>query len=314
MTTLNYSLAQAMGRYFQPGDEIYITQLDHEANRGPWLSLRDRGIVVREVPLLPGGTLDYDYLSAHIHDRVRLICLGWSSNIIGTVNDIKRVRKIAHQVGAWLLIDAVHYAPHFTIDVQAEDIDFLLCSAYKFYGPHVGILYSRQGLLDRLPTDRLRTTDQYAPYSIETGTLNHAAICGVQAAIRWISTLGTGDSYRAKLSSAIDRIASHEKGLGQMLYKGLSEIKGVTVLGTSYDVHRAPTMSFVHDRYGTDYIGKALADRHIYSWSGHFYAVRAAEILGLNPIGGATRLGISAYTNENDVLRAIDALKEIVII
>lgn len=157
MTSLNFSLSRAVARTLQPGDEILITQLDHEANRGPWLTLREQGIVVKEVRLLPSGMLDYEDLEHKLSDRTRLLAMGYSSNILGTVNDVYLARKLTYQVGAWLLLDAVHYAPHLPIDVQALGCDFLLCSAYKFYGPHVGILYSKPGLLDRIPTDRLRT-------------------------------------------------------------------------------------------------------------------------------------------------------------
>src|SRR5258708_21750929 len=175
-TTLNFALARAFARVLNPGDEVVITQLDHEANRGPWLTLRDAGIIVREVRLLATGVLDYEDFAAKINERTRLVCIGMSSNCIGTVNDFRLVRQLTYKHNAWLLLDAVHYAPHFFIDAMSIGCDFLVCSAYKFYGPHLGILYSKPGLLDGLPMDRLRTADQAAPFSIETGTLNHAAI------------------------------------------------------------------------------------------------------------------------------------------
>ena len=176
MTTLNYSLSKAIGRSMHKGDEIVVTQLDHEANRGPWLALREQSIIVNEVLLKPDGTLDYDDFRRKITKRTRLVAVGIASNALGTVNDIAALRDRVREAGAWLLLDAVHYAPHFLVDVGALDADFLLCSAYKFYGPHVGILYAREGMLDKLETDRLRTQYQSAPYRIETGTLNHAAI------------------------------------------------------------------------------------------------------------------------------------------
>ena len=161
MTTLNYSLSRAIGRVLQPGDEILITQLDHEANRGPWLALRENGVVVREVRMQPNGTLDYDDMANKLNERTRLVAMGYASNLFGTVNEVEKVRDMTYQNGSWLLLDAVHAAPHMTMDVGAVDCDFLLCSAYKFYGPHVGILYARPGLLDSLPTDRLRTQEQH---------------------------------------------------------------------------------------------------------------------------------------------------------
>ena len=223
MTTLNFALARAMSRVFRPSDEVLITQLDHEANRGPWLTLRDFGVKVREVMLLSNGMLDYGDFESKINENTRLVCMGMSANSIGTVNNFKLVRELTYRYNAWLLLDAVHYAPHFTIDVQAIGCDFLLCSAYKFYGPHVGILYSRPGLLDRLPTDRLRTADQVAPYSIETGTLNHAAIAGVGAAVEFLASLGKGKLMREKLVTAYHDIAAHEHKLASRLYSGLKK-------------------------------------------------------------------------------------------
>ncbi len=302
MTSLNYSLARAIGRHLQAGDEILITQLDHEANRGPWLSLRSEGIIVREVALLQDGTLDYDDMKAKLSERTRLLCMGWSSNITGTINDVKLARQLTYEVGAWLLIDAVHYAPHFKIDVATLGCDFLLCSAYKFYGPHVGILYSRSGLLDQLPTDRLRTAAQEAPYSIETGTLNHAAIAGVSAAVRYMSSLGTGAHLAEQLTSSYKSISQHEATLIDRLYKGIQKIEGIKIIGPSTDVdHRAPTLSFYHHTLQSMEICTALSSQNIFAWDGHFYALRASEILGLQELGGVTRMGISAYTTAEEI-------------
>ncbi len=311
MTTLNYSLARALGRYFQKGDEILITQLDHEANRGPWLSLREEGIIVREVGLLPSGVLDYEDFEQKINERTRLVCMGWSSNLLGTVNDVKKVRQWAYQYGAWLLIDAVHYAPHYRINTTELGCDFLLCSAYKFYGPHVGLLYSKTGLLDRLPTDRLRTADQHAPYSIETGTLNHAAIAGVKSAIEFMASIGSGDRLSVQLDSAMSIIERHESRLARFLYEELSRMEGICVVGQSFDMaQRAPTVSFVHDQFTALEVCQQLAKDNIFAWDGHFYALRAVEVLGLLEKGGVTRMGISVYTNEEDIDRTIGALKK----
>lgn len=302
MTTLNFALARGMGRIFQPGDEILITQLDHEANRGPWLSLREKGIVVREVRLLPDGRLDYEDMERKLTDRTRLMAMGMSSNALGTVNDIRRARELTYRYGAWLLLDAVHYAPHYAIDVQSIGCDFLLCSAYKFYGPHVGLLYSRPGLLDSIPTDHLRTAGQAAPDKIETGTLNHAALAGVSAAIRFLASLGQGDSLRQQVVSAYTAIGAHESKLAKKLYDGLQKIKGVSIVGTPVDGGlRAPTISFVHAEKTAEQVCRHLADSNICAWDGHFYAQRAIEVLGLLEKGGVTRLGISAYNTEAEV-------------
>lgn len=312
MTSLNFSLARAIGRYLQPGDEILITQLDHEANRGPWLSLREQGIIVKEVRLLSKGILDYQDLEQKLNHRTRLLAMGLSSNLLGTVNNITLARELTHKVGAWLLLDAVHYAPHFPIDVNALDCDFLLCSAYKFYGPHVGILYSKTGLLDRLPCDRLRTAAQQAPYAIETGTLNHAAMAGVSAALDFLAQLGSGETLRDRLRDAMQNIKAHEHQLAVQLYKGLKRIKGVQVYGQSMDVtQRAPTVSFTMDGMHPYEVCQILAKHNICAWNGHFYALRAVEVLGLLPKGGLSRMGISLYTTADEIERTLEVLKSI---
>jgi len=312
MTTLNFALARAMSRVLNPGEEVLITQLDHEANRGPWLTLRPFGINVREVRLLRDGRLDYDDFESKINEKTRLVCLGMSANSIGTVNDFKRVRELAYRHGAWLLLDAVHYAPHFSIDVQAIGCDFLLCSAYKFYGPHVGLLYSRPGLLDRLPTDRLRTAGQSAPYSIETGTLNHAAIVGVDAAVKFIASLGSGTSLREQIVSAYDRIAEHEHALASYLYAGLKKIAGVTPIGQDFSsTSRAPTVSFTMKGKTPEVVCQQLALKNICAWDGHFYAIRAIEVLGLLEEGGVTRLGISLYNTKEEIEFVLEQIKKI---
>ena len=212
MTTLAFSLSRAIGRGIRPGDEVLITQLDHEANRGPWQTLQERGAVVREVPLLPTGELDYAQMSNLINEKTCLLALGCSSNAIGTVNDLALARKLTRQAGALLILDAVHYAPHFPVDVQQLDPDFLLCSAYKFYGPHVGVLYSRPGALERLTTDKLIVQDDVAPYRIETGTLNNPAIEGVGAAVDYLARFGRGATRKETVH---DAVRSEERRVGK---------------------------------------------------------------------------------------------------
>jgi len=302
MTTLNFALARAMSRVLKPGDEVLITQLDHEANRGPWLTLRDFGVTVREVRLQPNGVLDYDDFTNKVNENTRLVCMGMSANSIGTVNNFKFARELTYKYNAWLLLDAVHYAPHFSIDVQDIGCDFLLCSAYKFYGPHVGILYTKPGLLDRLPTDRLRTAGQTAPECIETGTLNHAAIAGVSAAVEFIASLGKGNSLREKLVDAYANISAHEYTLANKLYQGLSEIDGVTVIGQDFSsTKRTPTLSFTMNGKTPTQVCNELANKNICAWDGHFYAIHAIEVLGLLEKGGVTRMGISIYNTVDEI-------------
>jgi cysteine desulfurase family protein (TIGR01976 family) len=312
MTTLNFSLSKAIARSLQEGEEILITQLDHEANRAPWLALRENGIVVREILLKQNGTLDYEDARRKITERTRLVAMGLASNALGTVNDVALIRELTHKVGAWLMVDAVHFAPHFSVDVTSLDVDFLICSAYKFYGPHVGLLYCRDGLLDQLQTDRLRTQDPRAPQRIETGTLNHAAIAGVKGAIEYLAGLGTGKDLRSKLVSALNVIHEHEEKLGYRIHAGLRKLNGITVYGPAYGKGlRAPTVSFTIDTLPANQVCDALARRGIFAWDGHFYAVRAVEILGLGAKGGLTRVGILLYNTSDEVERLLGGVKEI---
>lgn len=314
MTTLNYTLSRAIGKYLQPGDEILITQLDHEANRGPWLALREMGIEVREINITPGATLDHEDLRKKINENTRLVAVGFSANSTGTVNDIELIRKLTYEVGAWLLVDAVHYAPHFPLDVTSLGVDFLLCSAYKFYGPHVGILYVKEGVLGQLPVYTLRSQEQSAPYCIETGTLNHAAIEGVKAAVEYIATFGTGVSLREKVVTGMERIRKYEHLLARKIYEELEKIPGVTIIGPSFDTERrAPTVSFTLEGWDPIDVCKELNEKGICAWDGHFYAMRPIEVLGLMEKGGVTRVGVSLYNTIEEVDRLIGSIKEIAV-
>jgi cysteine desulfurase family protein (TIGR01976 family) len=309
MTSLNFSLAHALGKTLKAGDVVLVTQLDHEANRGPWLSLRERGVEVREVRLLESGVLDVADLAAKITARTRLLAIGASSNALGTVNDLALARRLTREVGAWLVVDAVHYAPHFPLDVSALDVDFLLCSAYKFYGPHVGILYSRPGALEALPTDRLSTQDPAAPYRIETGTLNHAAIAGVHAAIDYLAGFGAGATLRERLVDAMQGISAYEHALASHYHAEVRRLPGVRTWGPDFASRaRAPTVSITLERHSPEAAAAALGDQGICVWNGNFYAARAVELLGLEAGGGLLRTGVSLYTTEAEIERLVAAL------
>ena len=312
MTSLNFVLANAITRSLQPGDEILITQLDHEANRGPWLQQRKHGMIVKEIGLEEDGSLDYADFEKKISEKTRVIAIGMASNIFGTVNEIDRVRQLAYKAGALLVVDAVHFVPHLLTDVMEIDCDFLLCSGYKFYGPHVGILYSRPGLLDTLDPDRLRTQQQNAPYRIERGTLNHAALAGVSAAVDFIASLGKGDGLRSKIVDAMTVIQNHERGLAQQLYLGLRDIDGLDIYGPPLkETQRAPTLAFTVEGQRPEHICSKLAEKGIFAWDGHFYALRAIEVLGLSLQGGVTRMGISVYNTADEIDDVIAALQEL---
>ena len=295
MTTLNFQLARGLSKMFKEGDEVIITALDHEANRGPWKIFEEKGIKLIEINLLLNGELDYNDFENKINSKTVMIAMGMSSNALGTINDFEKIRKLTLNKKILLLLDAVHYAPHFTIDVKSLKCDFLLCSAYKFYGPHVGLLYTKPDFLNKIDTDRLIVQEQDAPYKIETGTLNHAACNGVIKAIDFISSFGDGNSLREKIESSYLKISRHENKLASKLYSSLNQLKNIEVIGTDFSKRRAPTVSFIHKNKSPNEICKILASYNICAWDGHFYALKAIQDLDLEKIGGVTRLGVSLY-------------------
>jgi cysteine desulfurase family protein (TIGR01976 family) len=306
MTTLNYFLSAAIVRILKKGDEVLITQLDHEANRGPWLRLAEHGIVIQEVRMLASGQLDLDDMAAKITPRTKLFAIGASSNALGTVNDIALARRLTSAVGALLVVDAVHYAPHFPLDVKTLGVDFLLCSGYKFYGPHIGVLYSRPGALDALPTDRLSVQDPAAPYRIETGTLNHAAIDGLRAAVDYLAGWGSGATFRERVVDAMNGISSYEHNLAQYYHDAVRALPGVRVWGPDFSSRaRAPTVSITLDKTTAGDAAAALGRQGICVWDGNFYAARAVECLGLSQRGGLLRTGVSMYTAREDIERLL---------
>jgi selenocysteine lyase/cysteine desulfurase len=291
---------------------VLITQLDHESNRGPWLRLREQGVVIQEVRLKPSGVLDTEDMIAKISSRTKVFALGAASNAIGTVNDVAIARHHSREVGALLVIDAVHYAPHFPVDVNAMDADFLLCSGYKFYGPHVGVLYSKPGALERLPTDRLSVQDPAAPFRIETGTLNHAAIDGLRAAVEYLAHFGTGATLRERIVDAMTSIAAYEHRLASTYHEAVRRIPGVRVWGPDFGTRaRAPTVSITLDKQRADAAADQLGAQGICVWDGHFYAARAVEVLGLADRGGLLRTGVSMYSTAEDIRRLLAGLERI---
>lgn len=312
MTTLNYSLARAFSKLFKEGDEVIITELDHEANRGPWKTLENIGVKLIEVKLLNDGTLDYDDFKNKINDKTVLVAMGMASNSLGTINDFVQIKEYLKNYNSLFLLDAVHYAPHFSINVQDLECDFLLCSAYKFYGPHVGLLYSRPGLLEKIQPDRLIVQDQFAPFIIETGTLNHAACNGVAAAIDFIASLGEGKTVKEQLIDAYKNLGQHEFQIASHLYSELSAMRKISIVGTNFEsTKRSPTVSFVHNEFTANEICKKLAQENICAWDGHFYALKSIQALGLEEKGGVTRLGISVYNTLDEINRTVELISKI---
>jgi cysteine desulfurase family protein (TIGR01976 family) len=286
MTTLTYLLAEALLRFMQPGDEVVITALDHEANRGPWLRLSERGIVVREVPVDPATcTLDWNAFEGLIREgRTKVVAVGYASNAVGTVNDVARAAKLAHEAGAWSVIDAVHYALHGPIDVHAIDCDFLLCSAYKFFGPHVGLMYASRAT-DGIEPVRLITQERHKPYAWETGTLNHEGMAGTTAAIDFIADLGkhheaqvTGGlpaglrGRRRAVVAGMLAVEAYEQPLATWLREQLAGLPGIALYGPPEGVPRTSTVSFTFTGLTAEQACRALGARGFFTWDGHFYA------------------------------------------
>jgi selenocysteine lyase/cysteine desulfurase len=255
------------------------------------------------------GELDPDDMAAKITARTRVFAIGASSNALGTVNDLERARRLTREVGALLVVDAVHFAPHFPLDVARLDPDFLLCSGYKFYGPHVGVLYAKPGALDRLPTNRLSTQEPAAPHRIETGTLNHAAIDGMRAAVEYLATWGTGATLRERLVDAMQGISVYEHALAKRYHDAVRQLPGIKVYGPDFAApHRAPTVSISLAAHSAGAAATALGERGVYVWDGHFYAARVVEFLGLANRGGLLRTGVSMYSADRDIDRLLEGL------
>jgi cysteine desulfurase family protein (TIGR01976 family) len=313
MTTLTFHLARALGRGFQAGDEIVVTELDHHANIDPWRALvRDRGITVRMARLDPdSGQLDMEDLARAIGPRTKLLAIGAASNALGTINDLPRAIAMAHAAGALAFVDAVHFAPHVLPDVRKLDCDFLACSAYKFYGPHVGVLYGRRRLLESLDVPRVEPAPSKAPENLETGTLNHEGIVGAAAAVDFLASLGhaPGSSRRAALERAFAGLHARGQALFERLWKGLRAIPGVTVYGPPPEAARTPTVSFAVAGRTSDEMARSLADRAVFASNGDFYASTAIARLG-RARDGVVRAGCACYTTEDEVDRLVEGVKE----
>ncbi len=314
MTTLNFSLARALGHTLHPGDEIIITDMDHEANRDPWLDLREHGAVVRSIPMrMPDCRVDLDALRAQLNHRTQIVAIGWASNLSGAIVDLAEVGRLAREVDATLVVDAVHHVPHRPVDVREVQCDFLLCSPYKFFGPHLGVLYGRRDAFDRLPAHRARPQRAGPPEKIETGTANHEGIAGTAAACDFIADIdGGGDSYRENLLRGMRAVAGYEDELNRRLMRGLSDMDGVQIYGPAADDERTPTVSFtVRDRSPRE-VAEFLAAQGIFVGDGHFYALTVVEKLGLAASGGVVRAGIAPYTAAEEVdalLQGVDDIR-----
>lgn len=311
MTTLTFHLGRALGRMWGEGDEIITTELDHHANIAPWQALAvDRGVTIRSARMIcETGQLDYEHLASLVNERTKLIAIGGASNAIGTINDLRRVVKIAKEAGALTFVDAVHLTPHELIDVKAIGCDFLACSSYKFYGPHAGILYGRHELLDTLPFPKLAPAPDRAPERVETGTQNHEGIAGIAATVDFLASLGgDGGTRRERLTRAYASLHSEGLRLVGMLWDALTSMKHVRVYGPPPTSPRTPTVSFViHDARSED-VARTLAERGLFASSGDFYASTVCQRYDVESL---VRIGCAAYTTEEEVRRLIEAVGEL---
>jgi cysteine desulfurase family protein (TIGR01976 family) len=321
MTTLTFAISRAIGRELGPGNEIVLTQLDHDANVSPWRALEETGATVRFVDVNEADcTLNMADMARKVTGHTRLVAAGFASNAVGTINPVKEIVRIAHASGAMAYIDAVHYAPHGPIDVRALDCDFLVCSTYKFFGPHMGVLYGKREHLKRLQPYKVRANTNTIPNHWEWGTLNHECIAGITACVDYLADLGRRGSpaagnRREALLAAYSAIQSYERGLAERLISGLLSIPRLTLYGirdaARFD-HRCPTVAVrIHGHTPLELATK-LGERGFFTWDGNYYALNLTERLDVEKDGGFLRLGLAHYNTAEEVDRLLAALGEIV--
>jgi len=320
MTTLTFALSRALSRELQPGDEIVVTRLDHDANIAPWYALEEHGAVIRIVDInVEDCTLDMVDLERQITNRTRLVAVGYASNAVGTINNVAEVVRLAHAVGALVFVDAVHYAPHGPINARALDCDFLACSAYKFFGPHVGVLYGKHEHLTRLRPYKVQPASEQVPSRWETGTQNHEGLAGVVAMIDYLTELGHHVSPSVKrrsaaLVAAMEAIQQYERELCEQLVTGLLQIPGLILYGIIDPARfawRTPTVAVRLTGHTPYTVAKALGDRGIFTWNGNFYALKLTERLGVESSGGLLRIGLLHYNTVEEVHLLLKVLNEI---
>jgi len=320
MTTLTFAMSRSIGQQLKAGDEIVLTQLDHDANVSPWKALEERGVVIRMADIREEDcTLDMADLAGKITDKTRLVAVGYASNAVGTINDVAAVVRLAHAKGAMAYIDAVHYAPHGPIDVRALDCDFLVCSTYKFFGPHMGVLYGKREHLQRLRPYKVRANTNAVPQRWEWGTLNHECIAGITACVEYLADLGRHCGSRASgrrqaLLAAFEAIHGHERELMEALIAGLLKIPGLKLYGISdpkrFD-QRCPTLAVRIAGHTPLELASKLGERGFFTWDGNYYALNLTERLDVEKDGGFLRIGLAHYDTIDEVERLLAALRDI---
>jgi cysteine desulfurase family protein (TIGR01976 family) len=322
MTTLSFAISRAIGRDLMRGDEIVVTRLDHDANVSPWLAMaEDRGLTVRWAEIDDADcTLDMADLASKINPKTKLVAVGYASNAVGTINPVKEVVRLAHGAGALAYIDAVHYGPHGLIDVAALDCDFLVCSTYKFFGPHMGVLFGKREHLKRLRPDKVRPNTNAIPNCWEWGTLNHECIAGIAACVEYLADIGRRSrpevsTRRAAIEAAYQAIHEHERVLLQRIITGLLQIPGLKIYGITDPARlhqRCATLAIRIDGHTPLELATKLGDRGFFTWDGNYYALNLTEHLDLEKSGGFLRIGLVHYNTADEVDCLLAALREIV--
>jgi len=321
MTTITFAVSRAIARELHPGDEILLTTLDHDANYSPWKALEEKGIVIRTVDIREDDcTLNLDDLKSKLNEKTRLVAVGYASNSVGTINPVAEITRLAHAAGAMIYIDAVHYAPHGLIDVKALDCDFLVCSPYKFFGPHMGTLYGKRQHLQSFKPYKVRPCTDQIPDRWESGTQIHELIAGIGAAVEYLAELGrrcdaSAKTRRESLAAAFRSTVAHETSLIWRLIKGLKAIPGCRVYGITDPQRYAERSSTLSLRLGNHHptaIAKFLGDRGIFTWDGNYYALNLSERLGVESEGGMLRIGLVHYNTADEVDRLLAALRQFV--
>ncbi len=323
-TSINFNLAHAIARDLKPGDEVLITDIDHEANRGPWELLEERGITVQNVKVdLDHCIIDMADYKAKLNARTRVVAFNYASNGVGTISDVEKMVAMAHEAGALTVVDAVNYVLHGPVDVKKIDTDFLICSAYKLFGPHIGILYAKKEKMEALRTIKVKEQENWAPLKFETGTLNHEGIAGAAEAIEFIASVG--EKYEAdfekelkgltgrrrKVIAGMLALEAYEQPLTEFLLDELEKIPGVKVYGPPKGHPRTSTVSFTMKQRSPREVAEYLAEKGIFVWDGDFFASKLVYVLGLRESGGLIRIGLSPYNTKNELERTLQALREL---
>jgi cysteine desulfurase family protein (TIGR01976 family) len=312
MTTLTFHVARALGRKWGPGDEIVVTELDHQANVAPWRALaKERGVTIRSVPFdVLTGELVWGELERAVTAQTRLVAIGAASNALGTISSIRDAAQLAHAQGALCFVDAVHYAAHRVMDVKAMECDFLVCSPYKFYGPHAGVLFVRADVMAALDVPKLDPAPDHIPDRLETGTQNHEGIVGSGAAVEFLASLASGATRRQRLVRAISGLHARGDSLFAQLWNGLTRINRVQCYGPPPERSRTPTVSFVVAGLASAEVARTLAQDGIFASNGSFYATTVVERLGHAP-DGLVRAGCACYTTEDEITRLLESVRRI---